>query len=192
VSDLPPARSVEELLELYRRWGDDPYDEQLRQSEHALQTASLARASGADPNLTAAALLHDVGHLLHLAAGGAAPDAADHPDLDHEYKGARYLAGLFGPAVTAPIALHVRAKRYLWATDPDYAAGLSAGSRASLERQGGQMAPEECRSFEANPAWESAVRLRRWDDGGKVEGLYVGRIEDYGPMLSSVSLEQRR
>ena len=38
----------------------------------------------------------------------------------HEATGARYLAALFGPAVTGPIALHVRAKRYRCAVDPPY------------------------------------------------------------------------
>lgn len=179
--DPPPARSVDEVLDLYRRWGDDQYDEELSQTEHALQTAALARAAGAGDELVAAALLHDVGHLLHLAETDG--DPGELVDLRHEARGARYLGTLFGPGVTGPIALHVRAKRYRTAVDPEYLATLSAGSRASLERQGGPLGAEDAAAFESNPGHADAVRLREWDDGGKVEGLDVGVIEDYRPLL---------
>jgi predicted HD phosphohydrolase len=45
----------------------------------------------------------------------------------------------FGEPVLAPIRLHVAAKRYLCAIDPDYRAELSAGSQRSLEMQGGRL-----------------------------------------------------
>ena len=45
----------------------DHYDEDLSQLDHALQTAALAVAADASDALVAAALLHDVGHLLELA-----------------------------------------------------------------------------------------------------------------------------
>lgn len=98
-----------------------------------------------------AALLHDVGHLLELRDGGAAHgDVA--VDLGHEARGARWLARLFAPEVTGPIALHVAAKRYRCAVDPAYQDGLSDGSRRSLARQGGPMDAAEVARFEANPA----------------------------------------
>lgn len=180
------ATSVDEVLELYRRWGAEHYDEALSQTEHALQCAALARAEGAEDGLVAAALLHDVGHLLELTARdgrGELPSV----DQGHESVGARFLAQLFGPQVTAPISLHVRAKRYLCAVDPAYLAGLSAGSARSLELQGGPADAAEIAAFEANPAFEPAVRLRRWDDGGKVDGLDVGGLDDYRPMLDALS-----
>jgi phosphonate degradation associated HDIG domain protein len=180
------ASSVDEVLELYRRWGAEHYDEALSQTEHALQCAALARAESAEDQLVAAALLHDVGHLLELAARdgrGELPAV----DQGHESVGARYLAQLFGPQVTAPISLHVRAKRYLCAVDPAYLAGLSEGSARSLGLQGGPADADEVAAFEANPAFEPAVRLRRWDDGGKVEGLDVGDLDRYRPMLDDLA-----
>jgi phosphonate degradation associated HDIG domain protein len=180
------ATSVDEVLELYRRWGDEHYDEALSQTEHALQCAALARAEGAGDPLVAAALLHDVGHLLELAARdghGELPSV----DLGHEAVGARYLAQLFGPQVTAPISLHVRAKRYLCAVDPAYLAGLSAGSARSLELQGGPADADEVAAFEANPGFDAAVRLRHWDDGGKVDGLDVGDLDDHRSLLERLS-----
>ena len=92
-------------------------------------------------------------------------------DQRHEARGSAWLAGLFPPAVTAPIALHVRAKRYLCAVDPSYLAVLSPGSVASLERQGGPLSADEVAAFEANPGWADAVALRRWDDQAKVPDL---------------------
>ena len=179
------SRSIDEVLALYERWGAEHYDEELRQLDHALQTAALARAAGADDPLVAAALLHDVGHLLDLAEGDGARDRT--VDLRHEARGAAYLAGLFPPVVTAPIALHVRAKRYRVAVDPGYAGILSPGSTASLARQGGPMDAAEVSAFEANPEWADAVALRGWDDQGKVDGLEVADLASYRPLLESLT-----
>ncbi len=181
-----PASSLDEVLELYRRWASDPYDEQVSQLDHALQTAALAVADGADDALVAAALLHDVGHLLDLAAtDGAGP--AD-TDLGHEGVGARYLAALFPPTVTGPIALHVRAKRYRCAVDPEYHASLSDGSRRSLVLQGGPYDADGVARFESNPGFADAVRLRGWDDDGKVDGLDVQDLDAYLPLLRRVTV----
>src|SRR3954464_5709275 len=100
---------IDELMALYERWGSDHYDEEVSQLDHALQTAALATQAGAPDALVAAALLHDVGHLLELEAGPVDPMARG--DLRHESTGVAHLAPTFPPAVTAPIALHVRAKR---------------------------------------------------------------------------------
>jgi phosphonate degradation associated HDIG domain protein len=178
------AASVDEVLDLYREYATDRYDEDVTQLDHALQTAALARAEGADDALVAAALLHDVGHLLDLAQHGQRSTSTE--DLGHEGRGARYLAALFPPSVTGPIALHVRAKRYRCAVDPGYHDGLSDGSRASLVLQGGPMAAEEAAQFAANPASAAAVDLRRWDDGGKVDGIDVPALDDYRPLLESL------
>jgi phosphonate degradation associated HDIG domain protein len=181
------AASVDEVVDLYTRWANDPYDETLSQMDHALQTAALGAASGAGDELVVAALLHDVGHLLDLAAhDGRFQPTGD--DLNHESVGARYLAGLFPPAVTGPIALHVRAKRYRCAVDPDYLMGLSAGSTRSLMTQGGPADADEVERFRQNPGFADAVALREWDDHGKVEGLDVPPLEHYRPLLDRLAL----
>ncbi len=165
-TDRAPAASVDEVLALYARWGDEGYDEELTQSSHAVQVAAWARSEGADDALVAAALLHDVGHLLAMEARGhGAPD--EEADLRHEAVGARWLARLFPPEVTAPIALHVQAKRYRCAVDPGEVARLSAGSQASLARQGGPMDADEVDRFARHSASAAALRLRGWDDAGK-------------------------
>lgn len=183
------ATSVDEVLALYERWGSELYDEEIRQRDHALQTAALARAAGAQESLVAAALLHDVGHLLDMADAHGPRDRTT--DLRHEARGSAYLAGLLPPSVTAPIALHVRAKRYLVAIDPAYSAILSPGSTASLARQGGPLSADEVTAFEANAGWADAVALRRWDDQGKVDGLDVPDLDSYRPLLVDLCTRSR-
>ena len=181
----PVAGSLEEVLDLYERYADHVYDEALRQVDHALQSAALAEQEGADDELVVAALLHDVGHLLDLAATDGGRRRAD-ADLQHEATGSRYLTGLFGPGVTGPIALHVRAKRYRCAVDNSYLATLSEGSVRSLELQGGPADAEEVERFESNPGFERAVALRDWDDRAKVLGLVVPPMEHHLPRLRRV------
>jgi predicted HD phosphohydrolase len=170
--------TVDEVLDLFARYGGERYDEDVAQLDHALQTAAHARAAGAADALVAAALLHDVGHLLDLRGDPPGP---------HERTGPAWLAGLFPAAVTDPIARHIEAKRYLCAVDPGYAAGLSAGSTASLARQGGPLTAAELAAFTARPGWADAVALRRWDDAGKVEGVAVPGIAAHASLLRSLA-----
>ncbi len=176
--------SVAAIEELFEVWGDNLYDEDLSQLAHALQCAALADASGASSELVAAALLHDIGHLVELQAGGGADFEAD---LHHEDIAVLELAGILPRSVTDPIALHVQAKRFLVATEPAYLGTLSAGSRHSLAVQGGPMSPDECEGFIAQPGAADAVTLRRWDDNGKVEGLVVKPFAAYRPILDRLA-----
>ncbi|MEL0576860.1 HD domain-containing protein, partial [Neisseria gonorrhoeae] len=59
------ALKVEEITTLFQTRGAAQYGgEAINQLQHALQCAHLAERSGASPELVAAALLHDLGHLL--------------------------------------------------------------------------------------------------------------------------------
>ncbi|MBX3435337.1 MAG: metal-dependent phosphohydrolase [Pirellulales bacterium] len=154
------------IRELFAQRGDSQYGgEAVSQLEHGLQAAWLAEQSGATPHQIVAALLHDVGHLLHDLPA----DAPDHGIDDvHEQVGYEWLGARFGPEVSEPVRLHVAAKRYLCAVDPEYRATLSAPSLHSLALQGGPFTPAEAAEFERHPHFRASVELRRWDDEAKV------------------------
>jgi len=178
---------VDRILQLFAEKGRGMYfGEAVTETEHALQSAHLAEASGAGNELIAAALLHDIGHLLH----GLTEDIAERGiDGRHEEGGAAWLARHFGPPVADPVRLHVAAKRYLCAVDPGYRDGLSPASQRSLELQGGPFSPDEVGRFEEQPFWREAVVLRRWDDAAKVPGLVVPGLEHYRPCLEVALLK---
>jgi len=170
---------LDDLTELFARHGGKSGGEnRVSLSTHMLQTAAAAEAAGAEASLVAASLLHDIGHWLR----GEAIDARTVDDR-HESVGASWLEGYFDADVTRPIALHVAAKRYLCAREPDYFANLSRASVASLALQGGPMSEAEAAAFEADPAHGHAVALRRWDEYGKVPGLQVPGFKHYRPLL---------
>jgi len=169
--------AIEKIYDLFENGGDNAYfGEAVSQKEHALQSAYAAEQEGASDALIVAALLHDVGHLLH----GGPEDMADHGiDDRHEVVGRAWLARHFGPEVSEPVRLHVDAKRYLCAVDKSYEAKLSPASVLSLKLQGGPMSPEEVAEFEKNPFAQDAVRLRHWDDIAKIVGLEVPELEHH-------------
>lgn len=182
----PAEPFVDRLFALFAERGERHYGEGVSQLDHALQTAHHARLDGASPALIAAALLHDVGHLLQRLG----EDAADRGlDDQHETIGARYLARGFGPAVTEPIALHVAAKRYLAAFEPGYFALLSAASVQSLALQGGPMSAAEAEAFLRDPSAADAIRLRRYDEMGKVVGIEIEGLDAYRQILLSQVME---
>jgi phosphonate degradation associated HDIG domain protein len=174
---------VDRLVELLLTKGARQYGgERVSQCEHALQTASLAAREDAPAALIAAALLHDIGHLLHEE--GEQP-ALRGIDDQHEAIGANHLLPAFGPAVAEPVRLHVPAKRYLCATDRGYFARLSPGSVRSLALQGGPFTPDDAAEFRALPFAVDAIRVRRWDEAAKVPGLATPDLERYQAVLES-------
>jgi gamma-butyrobetaine dioxygenase len=176
--------AVDEIFARFEESGDELYiGEPVTVSEHMLQTAAFASRDQAPPELVAAALLHDYGHLVH----DLPEDSAEHGlDTRHEELGFTSLEQWFPPEVTEPIRLHVAAKRYLVAVDPAYREALSPASALSLELQGGPMSPNETEVFAAWPHADAACRLRRWDDAGKEPGLAVPPLESYRGLLESL------
>ena len=178
------ADFVDALLLWLERDGATHYDEVVSQLEHALQTAHLAVRAGDTDSAVAAALLHDVGHLL--LADQHRPDAPPDTDLEHETVGARWLAQMFPDEVTAPIRAHVHAKRYLCTVDQAYLDRLSEASRHSFELQGGPMTTGELAAAEKLPRFDAALALRRRDDGAKVTGRKVPDLGHYRDLLESL------
>lgn len=174
---------VDTICALFAEKGDSAYyGEAVSQQEHALQAAYCAEKEDAPDSLVVAALLHDIGHLLHSGP----EDIADRGvDARHEAIGQLWLSKHFGPEITEPVQLHVAAKRYLCAVDPAYQGQLSPASIQSLALQGGPFTTAEARAFEANPYYREAVRLRRWDDEAKIPGLAVPDLPHYRAWIES-------
>ena len=82
--------------------------------------------------------------------------------------------------------MHVLAKRYLCAVDSGYRKDLSEASRASLRLQGGPLEADELADFESLPFWRDAVRLRRWDDLAKREGVTTPPLRHFNVYLEAV------
>lgn len=179
--DAPVTDPVDHLLALLAELGGDRYGgEEVTQLTHALQCATFAQRDGASDSLVAAALLHDIGHLVNPKDEGATLRGVD---AAHEKVGAGYLARWFGSAVTAPVAQHVAAKRYLCQAEDGYFARLSEESLRSLAVQGGPFSAREAEDFLARPYARDAVALRRWDEMAKDPEMATPDLEAFRPVL---------
>src|SRR5262245_43010641 len=137
---------MERITRLFQERGAEQYfGEPVSQLEHALQAAHLAVVYRARDSLVVAALLHDIGHLMHEQGESL---AADGIEARHEMAAEAFLRRHFDGDVTEPIRLHVAAKRYLCAVDSGYAGQLSPASQQSHALQGGPMAAAEVAAFE--------------------------------------------
>lgn len=150
------------LRSLHGVWDEESVDE----LDHALQAAARAIDDGADDELVLAAALHDLAH---------SPMFGDVAAGRHDKVAQEWLAPRFGDRVGWLAGAHVAAKRYLVATNPDYATTLSDVSVDSLHHQGGAGADP---SFTEHPWWPDALRLRRYDDAAKDPQAGACSIDD--------------
>ncbi|MBS0333102.1 MAG: HD domain-containing protein [Proteobacteria bacterium] len=172
------------LEDLFARRGAEAYlGEPVTVAQHMLQCAALAQAQGAPEALVAAALLHDIGHLTGPLGEYAEGDTFDRR---HEEAGAQTLSGAFPDTVVEAVRLHVAAKRYLCATNPDYQGRLTPASRHTLSLQGGPMTPAEAAAFEARPHHAAAIQVRLWDDAGKDAAQAALAFPRFRPLLRRV------
>jgi phosphonate degradation associated HDIG domain protein len=177
------ALSIADICALFERHGGRMYSgEPVTQLEHALQTAAAAEATGANPALITASLLHDLGHLLNDQ--GETPTARGIDDV-HQYFALPFLRPMFDDDVLDPIRLHVEAKRYLCATRPGYHDALSADSVRSLALQGGVHDRAQADAFIALPGAHAAVLLRQWDDAAKIAGRATPPIDHFVPIMEA-------
>ncbi len=145
-----------------------PYNtEAVDQLQHALQSAALARAAGADSATVVAALLHDIGR-SPLVSGD---------DAHHDEVAEAWMANRVGARAAWLAGQHVAAKRYLRAADPAYP--VSPTSERTLAEQGGPMTEAEVAEFLRHPWWREAAELRRWDDAAKDPTRQVPGLEEY-------------
>jgi phosphonate degradation associated HDIG domain protein len=173
------ATVLDEIEVLFDAQGHETYGEGVSIAEHSLQTAALGLAETDGSALVVAALLHDIGHLIELRDD----EFGYHK---HDQSGGIWLASRFPAVVSEPVRLHVAAKRYLCMIEPGYFERLSMPSKYSLTKQGGPMTSDEAAGFARQPFIDSAVRLRRWDDGGKIAGMVVPPLDSYRRMIATL------
>ena len=176
--------SADEVFELLESGGGEAYfGEPVTVLEHSLQAAWFVQQGGRESTLVAAALLHDLGHLLHSEGEDAATRGLD---TQHEELAVAALGDHLPASVLDPIRMHVAAKRYLCFAEPDYLAALSPASVESLALQGGPMTADESEAFLAQPHAREALALRHADDAAKIRGLEVPPLESYRQIVDSL------
>jgi phosphonate degradation associated HDIG domain protein len=181
MSRMQLLNSMDEVFALLESGGGEAYfGEPVTVLEHSLQAASFVERKGAANTLIAAALLHDLGHLLHSEGEDVAVRGVD---TQHEELGVAALGDHLPQSVLDPIRLHVAAKRYLCFAEPKYLAALSPASQQSLALQGGPMSADESEAFLGLPHAHEAIILRRADDAAKVRGLAVEQLDAYRQLV---------
>ena len=172
---------IEEILMKFSTNNSLYIGEKVTISEHMIQSAMLAEKNNCSDNLICACLLHDYGHFILDD-----PDTlvSQKKDGEHEEIAYNYLKDFFVKDVVEPIRYHVTAKRYL-ARDKKYFSILSEASKISLDLQGGVMSDAESIEFQKNNYFDSSIKLKKFDDGGKKAGLKIKLIEEYKNLLSS-------
>lgn len=174
---------INEIFRVFREHGHRSYGEDVTELQHALQCATFAQNDGEPPVIVAACLLHDFGHLVH----DLGEDVADRGiDSRHERVGANKLSAWFDADVVEPVRLHADSKRYLCWKEAGYYDDLSEASRKSLALQGGPMNASEAAAFEAGAHYDNAVRVRRYDDRGKVPDMKTPDLESFRPLLEAL------
>lgn len=176
----------EEIAQIYTERARFPYGlEDISQLQHALQSAVLAEANGESPALILASLLHDVGHMIHKLGENPAEEGVNDK---HEILGAKWLAKRLPAAVAEPVRMHVEAKRYLCAAEPDYMERLTPDSVLSLKLQGGPMSADEAAAFQQTAYTEEAIRLRRYDEQAKDPAMETPPLEHFLQYLPSAAI----
>lgn len=172
------------LQDIFERRGDEEYlGEPVTMAQHMLQGAHLAELAGEPEDTIVAALLHDIGHFTSEFGMFSMNDTEDR---FHEEAGAKVLQPFFPDLVTDCVQHHVSAKRYLCATNPEYYQQLSEASVHSLNLQGGPMSASEVQIFEQQKNLKDIVKVRLFDDAGKVANLQTKSFVEYVPLVQRV------
>ncbi|GAC1389090.1 MAG: HD domain-containing protein [Ginsengibacter sp.] len=166
IDSLMISKISDEIISLYEIYGEESYDgEPVTQMSHMIQAAMLAMEDG-DIEITLGCFLHDIGHLLKNVPN--IQMMGEFGVKDHESIGAAYLKKRgFSDRILAVVSMHVSAKRYLVATDPQYAEKLSEASKETLKWQGGPMTSEEINSFRQHVFFDDIIKVRLWDEKAK-------------------------
>ena len=172
---------IEKIIDKFQNNKSLYIGEKVTIAEHMIQSAMMAEKTKSKDTLICSCLLHDYGHFILDD-----PDelVREKKDGKHEDVGYEYLKKYFKEEIVEPIKNHVLAKRYL-ARDQKYFNLLSPASITSLKLQGGLMSNDEAQTFEKNKYFKDSIKLRRFDEAAKNEGVKIKDIIEYKSLLQA-------
>ena len=172
---------IEKIIDKFQNNKSLYIGEKVTIAEHMIQSAMIAEKTKSKDTLICSCLLHDYGHFILDD-----PDelVREKKDGKHEDVGYEYLKKYFKEEIVEPIKNHVLAKRYL-ARDQKYFNLLSPASITSLKLQGGLMSDDEAQTFEKNKYFKDSIKLRRFDEAAKNEGVKIKDIVEYKSLLQA-------
>ena len=184
VTDLNATNIVDFIGSIFEKRGDEEYlGEPVTMGQHMLQGATMAEQSREPDEIIIGTLLHDIGHFTSEFGTFSMEDTEDRY---HEDAGAAVLEQFFPKVITDCCRHHVAAKRYLCATDPEYFQKLSTASIHSLNLQGGPMSEAELRDFEKNPNLKKILKVRLYDDAGKIPDMITPSFWHFAPLVQKM------
>ena len=172
---------IEKIIDKFQNNKSLYIGEKVTIAEHMIQSAMMAEKTKSKDTLICSCLLHDYGHFILED-----PDelVREKKDGKHEDVGYEYLKKYFKEEIVEPIKNHVLAKRYL-ARNQKYFNLLSPASITSLKLQGGLMSDDEAQTFEKNKYFKDSIKLRRFDEAAKNEGVKIKDIIEYKSLLQA-------
>ena len=184
VTDLNATNIVDFIGSIFEKRGGEEYlGEPVTMGQHMLQGATMAEQSRETDEIIIGTLLHDIGHFTSEFGTFSMEDTEDRY---HEDAGAAVLEEFFPKVITDCCRHHVAAKRYLCATDPEYFQKLSTASIHSLNLQGGPMSEAELKDFEKNPNLKKILKVRLYDDAGKIPDMITPSFWHFAPLVQKM------
>ena len=184
VTNLNAKNIVDFIGSIFEKRGDEEYlGEPVTMGQHMLQGAAMAEQSREPDEIIIGTLLHDIGHFTSEFGTFSMEDTEDRY---HEDAGAAVLEEFFPKVITDCCRHHVAAKRYLCATDPEYFQKLSTASIHSLNLQGGPMSEAEIKNFERNPNLKKILKVRLYDDAGKIPDMVTPSFWHFAPLVQKM------
>ena len=184
VTNLNAKNIVDFIGSIFEKRGDEEYlGEPVTMGQHMLQGATMAEQSREPDEIIIGTLLHDIGHFTSEFGTFSMEDTEDRY---HEDAGAAVLEQFFPKVITDCCRHHVAAKRYLCATDPEYFQKLSTASIHSLNLQGGPMCEAEIKDFEKNPNLKKILKVRLYDDAGKIPDMVTPSFWHFAPLVQKM------
>ena len=156
---------INNILDLYKNYGNTFYDKNITQTQHAFATMNMAIQNSQPEYLQLTSFLHDIGHLILNESDNNQNFLQT--NLHHELVAYNFLKQYFPDKITKPILNHVYAKRYLCSKFKYYYDDLSQSSKKSFKLQGGFLNQYSINKFEKTSYFNDTIILRRYEDIAK-------------------------